>query len=165
MNNDIRKLVDDNWDEIKELITQKAEAEQEPKTIWDLKIEDEEYYYYIPTYGQVCQGVFNNTYDEWARSKGDAFLTREEAEFELERRTIEAIMRKYSRPFKNCNPVDPDDANYCIEHNINNNALKIGSYRSVNLGVLYFESEEIAWKVINEIGEDRLKKYWFGVTE
>lgn len=37
MNNDIRKLIDDNWEDIKELIAQKAEVEQKPKTIWDLK--------------------------------------------------------------------------------------------------------------------------------
>ena len=36
MNNDIRKLIDDNWEDIKELIAQKAEAEQKPKSIWDL---------------------------------------------------------------------------------------------------------------------------------
>lgn len=36
MNNDIRKLIDDNWEDIKELIVKKAEAEQKPKTIWDL---------------------------------------------------------------------------------------------------------------------------------
>lgn len=38
MNKEIRKLIDDNWDEIKELIIEKAEAEQKlkPKTIWDL---------------------------------------------------------------------------------------------------------------------------------
>lgn len=165
MNGDIRKLVDDNWEDIKELIAQKAEAEQKPKSIWDLKKEDIEEYYYICSNGDIVWADFNSCYDEKAREIGNAFLTKEEAEFELERRKTEVIMRKYSRPFKNCNPVDPDDANYCIEHNINNNALKIGSYRSVNLGVLYFESEEIAWKVINEIGEDRLKKYWFRVTE
>lgn len=28
MNNEIRKLIDDNWDEIKELIAQKVEVEQ-----------------------------------------------------------------------------------------------------------------------------------------
>lgn len=165
MNNEIRKLIDNNWDEIKELIAQKAEAEQKPKTIWDFNTNDRDSYYYIDEAGYLRPDWFDEGYFEIRRDLGNAFLTEEEAEFELERRTIEAIMRKYSRPFKNCNPVDPDDANYCIEHNINNNALKIGSYRSVNLGVLYFESEEIAWKVINEIGEDRLKKYWFGVTE
>lgn len=165
MNNDIRKLIEDNWEDIKELIVKKAEAEQKPNTIWDLETKDRKEYYRIEASGFIEDSCFNAIYDKYVREAGNAFLTREEAEFEVERRKIEAILRKYSRPFKNCNPVDPDDANYCIEHNINNNALKIGSYRSVNLGVLYFESEEIAWKVINEIGEDRLKKYWFGVTE
>lgn len=165
MNNDIRELINDNWDEIKELIAQKAEAEQNPKSIWDLEIKGGKEYYRIEASGGIEDSYFEATYDEYVREAGNAFLTVEEAEFEVERRKIEAIMRKYSRPFKNCNPVDPDVANYCIEHNINNNALKIGSYRSVNLGVLYFESEEIAWKVINEIGEDRLIKYWFRVTE
>lgn len=37
MNNDIRKLIDDNWEDIKSLIIEKAEAEQKPKSIWDLK--------------------------------------------------------------------------------------------------------------------------------
>lgn len=165
MNNNIRKLIDDNWEDIKSLIIEKAEAEQKPKSIWDLKKEDGEQYYVLRTTGDINIDNFSSRLDEYIREAGNVFLTREEAEFEIERRKIEVIMRKYSRPFKNCNPVDPDDANYCIEHNINNNALKIGSYRSVNLGVLYFESEEIAWKVINEIGEDRLIKYWFGVTE
>lgn len=85
MNNDIRKLVDDNWDEIKELIAQKAEAEQKPKNIWDLKTED------YMTFIRVAQFHY--------------------------------------------------------------------------LGGPVFASEEIAQKVIDEIGEDRLIKYWFGVTE
>ena len=44
MNNDIRKLIDDNWENIKELIAQKAEAEQKSKsnTIWDLETKDSE---------------------------------------------------------------------------------------------------------------------------
>lgn len=32
MDNDIRKLIDDNWEDIKELIVKKIEAEQKPKT-------------------------------------------------------------------------------------------------------------------------------------
>ena len=44
MNNDIRKLIDDNWEDIKALVIEKAEAEQKPKTIWDLDIEDREEY-------------------------------------------------------------------------------------------------------------------------
>ncbi len=157
MNNDIRKLIEDNWDDIKELIVQKAEAEQKTKTIWDLKTKDEEYYY-ICSDGDIGWADFNSCFGEKVRDIGNAFLTREEAEFELERRKVEAIMRKYSKPFKY------DEYNYCIECNYDN-SLDIGSYRNINDGVPYFESREIAQKVINEIGEDRLKKYWFGITE
>lgn len=159
MNNDIRKLIEDNWDDIKELIAQKVEVEQKPKTIWNLKIEDGGRYYYIPIYGAVCEGTFNTYYDERARGRGNAFLTREEAEFELERRKIEAIMRRYSRPFK------PEEDNWIIEYYYDTDCISVSVYIAINDGVSCFESKEIAEKVIDEIGRDRLKKYWFGVTE
>ena len=159
MNNDIRKLIDDNWEDIKALVIEKAEAEQKPKTIWDLKIEDNEEYYRLYWDGDIGQGAFNTDYDESIRDMGNAFLTLEEAEFELERRKIEAIMRKYGRPFKY------GEYDYCIEYSHNNNTLSIFRYSAASFGIPYFETREIAEKVIDEIGEDRLKKYWFGVTE
>lgn len=161
MNNDIRKLIDDNWDEIKELIIEKVEVEQKPKpkTIWDLKKEDGERYYYITLYGGVCDGIFNTGYDEDARGGGNAFLTREEAEFELERRKIEAVMRKYSKPY------EAGENNYCILYFHDLKTVDVSYYSVTDYGTLYFKAEEIAEKVIDEIGEDRLKKYWFGVTE
>lgn len=159
MNNDIRKLVDDNWDEIKELIAQKAEAEQKPKNIWDLKTEDGEEYYSIESDGKIIQYMFNEAFDEDTRDIGNAFLTREEAEFEKERRKIEAILRKYSRPFKN------GECNYIVVCDTEDNMTFIRVAQFHYLGGPVFASEEIAQKVIDEIGEDRLIKYWFGVTE
>lgn len=159
MNNDIRKLIDDNWEDIKALVIEKAEAEQKPKTIWDLDIEDREEYYGIEPDGRIAQYKFNDAFDEDNRDMGNAFLTREEAEFEAERRKVEAIMRKYGRPFKY------GEYDYCIEHSHNNNTLSIFRYSAASFGIPYFETREIAEKVIDEIGEDRLKKYWFGVTE
>lgn len=159
MNNDIRKLIDDNWEDIKELIVQKAEAEQKPKTIWDLKKEDGEDYYRLYGCGDIDKVVFYTDYDEQARDIGNAFLTREEAEFEFERRKVEAIMKKYSRPFKS------GEFNYHIEYDYGDNTLDIGVYRSISVGIPYFESEEIVQQVIDKIGEGRLKKYWFGITE
>ena len=80
MNNDIRKLIDDNWDEIKELIAKKIEAEQKPKTMWDLKKGDGEDYYRLYSDGDIEQVVFYTDYDEQARDIGNAFLTKEEAD-------------------------------------------------------------------------------------
>lgn len=157
MNNDIRKLIDDNWEDIKELIFKKAEAEQKPKSIWDLDVVNEEEYYYITEGGKIKTTHFDRFYDEKNRSLGNAFLTKVEAEFELERRKIEAIMRKYSRPFED------GKTNYFLVCNRGGKTAEIDYYWSIDCGVPYFESEEIAQKVIDEIGEDRLKKYWFRI--
>lgn len=159
MNNDIRKLVDDNWDEIKELIAQKVEAEQNPKSIWDLEIKGGKEYYRIEASGGIEDSYFEATYDEYVREAGNAFLTREEAEFEVERRKIEAILRKYSRPFKN------GECNYIVVCDTEDNMTFIRVAQFHYLGGPVFASEEIAQKVIDEIGEDRLVKYWFRVTE
>ena len=159
MNNDIRKLIDDNWDEIKELIAKKIEAEQKPKTIWDLKKGDEEKYYRLYNNGTIVLTTFESSMDRLFRYLGNAFLTKEEAEFELERRKIEAIMRKYSRPF-----VD-GKTNYFLACSRDSKAVVVDYYWNIDYGIPCFESKEVAEKVINEIGEDRLKKYWYGVEE
>ena len=162
MNNDIRKLIDDNWEDIKALVIEKAEAEQKPKTIWDLKIEDNEEYYRLYWDGDIGQGAFNTDYDESIRDMGNAFLTLEEAEFELERRKVEAIMRKYSRPFRD------EEQNwylYYSHNNITDTGVVYDAEYEINVGIPYFETKEIALKAMKEIGHGRLKKYWFGVTE
>ena len=159
MNNDIRKLIDDNWEDIKELIVQKAEAEQKPKTIWDLKTKDGEEYYRLYHNGTIVLTVFESSIDRLMRYMGNAFLTKEEAEVMKERRSIEAIMRKYSRPFKF------NKHNYYLVYNRYNKSVSIESYGVFNCGVPCFETKEIAQQVIDKIGETKLKKYWFRIEE
>ena len=162
MNKEIIKLIDDNWDEIKELIIEKAEVEQKPKpkTIWDFNTNDRDSYYYIDEAGCLRPDRFDEGYFEIRRGDlGNAFLTEEEAEFEVERRKIEAVMRKYSKPY------EADEDNYCILYFHDMERVDVNCYSVTDYGMLYFKAEEIAEKVIDEIGEDRLKKYWFGITE
>lgn len=140
-------------EEVKQMI---KEANQgQVKSVWDLKKEDGEKYYCIDSDGAIVQHMFDESFDEVNRGIGNAFLTREEAEFELERRKVEAIMRKYSRPFKN------GECNYIVVCDIENNMVFIRVAQFHYLGGPVFASEEIAQKVIDEIGQDRLKKYWF----
>lgn len=144
-------------EEVKQMI---KEANQgQVKSVWDLKIADGEKYYRLDGEGDVDIEDFNTKYDEQVRDIGNAFLTREEAEFEVKRRKIEAIIRKYSRPFKY------EERNYYIEYQYDRDMLVISVYHYINMGIPYFESEEIAQKVIDEIGEDRLIKNWFRVKE
>ena len=156
MNNDIRKLIDDNWDEIKELIAQKAEAEQKPKTIWDLDINSNAEYYCLCVNGDIEQVVFNTNYDKHAREAGNAFLTREEAEFEAERRKIEAIMRKYSSPFS------PTKSNWYITYDPIVEEVIVRVTNEVILGIPYFK-QGMAEKVIDKIGTEILTHYWFEI--
>ena len=144
-------------EEVKQMITEANQGQV--KSIWDLKIADRETYYRIYGDGDIDKLFFSSDNDEQARDIGNAFLTREEADFELERRKVEAIMRKYSRPFED------GKTNYFLVCNRDGKTTEIDYYWSIDCGVPYFESEEIAQKVIDEIGEDRLKKYWFGVKE
>lgn len=159
MNNEIRKLIDDNWDEVKELIAQKVEAEQKTKTIWDFNTNDRNNYYYIDEVGCLRVDKFNEGYFEIRRDFGNAFLTEEDAEFERERREVEAILKKYSRPFKS------GEYNYVVVCDTENNMMLVRVAQFHNSGSPVFANKEVAEKAIDEIGKVRLKKYWFGVTE
>ena len=161
---ELEEFIKDETRAFEERLRAKAEELQEqmidkPKTIWDLDISNHDEFYLLNGRGYIEDRCFNDYFDSSAREIGNAFLTREEAEFELERRKIEAIMKKYARPFTICK------GNYYIYYDCGMDKVIIDIYYSVSDGIPYFESEEIAQKVIDEIGKNRLKKYWFGVIE
>ena len=70
MREDLKKIIEDSWEDIKELIIGKAEAEQKPKNIWDLKKEDGEEYYVLWTDGSTGRLIFNSQGDEVLREVG-----------------------------------------------------------------------------------------------
>lgn len=146
-------LVDE--DKLKELL-----VNPEPKTVWDLK--DGDKYYLISHYGKVERITWNDDeFDLRRREYGNAFLTREEAEFELEYLKCESIMLKYGRrTFK------PTDINYIIQFDNDDKQAFVDFWRLNQFqGSIYFDTEELAQTAMNEIGEERLKKYVFRVEE
>lgn len=167
MNNieSLKDIIENYSEELKHLPSSEIENLQalledikdKPKSIWDLDIAGGKEYYVLWTDGHIDANDFISHLDEKKRDMGNAFLTREEAEFELERRKIEAIMKKHSRPFKY------EEDNYHLKYFYRSGSICILNSWEFNDGLLYFESKEIARKVIDEIGIDRLKKYWFRV--
>lgn len=146
-------LVDE--DKLKELL-----IKPKPKTVWDLKYGDR--YWYINTINNINYDTW--TKDAWdltVRESGNLFLTYDEAKFELERRKCEAIMLKYGRrTFKY------EDDNYFIRLAYDNKKVFVEVWRTCQFqGSIYFDKEELAKKAIDEIGEERLKKYVFRVEE
>lgn len=167
MNNieSLKDIIENYSEELKHLPSSEIENLQalledikdKSKSIWDLDIAGGKEYYVLWTDGHIDANDFISHLDERKRAMGNAFLTREEAEFERERRKIETIMKKYGRPFK-C-----DEDNWYIECSHYSKHISIDALSEYDCGIIYFESEEIARDVINKIGEDRLKKYWFRV--
>ena len=146
-------LVDE--DKLKELL-----VKPKPKTVWDSEKGDA--YYFIETNGGVYSCYWLADVNDLCRIEfGNVFLTKEEAEFELERRKCEAIMLKYGRrTFK------PRDFNYLIQFDNDDKQVFVDFWRLNQFqGSIYFDTEELAQKAIDEIGEERLKKYVFRVEE
>lgn len=55
---------------------------------------------------------------------------------------------------------------YCIKHGIGSNTIQIDYARSIlEANTDYFKDKEIAQKVINECGQEALKKYYFKVVD
>ena len=137
---------------------------QKPKSVWDLKIGDE--YWYITLLGYVEEVSYQSDDEDINIIKaGNAFLTKEEAEFEVERRKCEAILLKYGT--RDMMSISDDDTNkYFICYNNYVNGIAVNNNQFVqNQGTIYFKTKELAQKAIEECGKERLKKYVFNVKE
>lgn len=134
---------------------------EKPNTVWDLEYGD---YYFIINESCVIERLhWIGKHDSIEmRSIGNAFLTRKEAEFELERRKVETEMlrlggrRVFKKGENNYYIVCDFDSHYDIW--ISNN--KSDGFAQM---MIYFDSNKECMNAIDSIGVDRIKKYIFGV--
>lgn len=130
-----------------------------PKTIWELEKGDE--YWCIDSFGDIYNiNWYNDGVEIHKREIGRAFLTKQDAEFEHELRKIEVIMLKYGR-----RTFSHDCSNYMIRMEVDNSEISIPNCPYYNYGTIYFDTTELAQKAIEEIGKERLKKYYFRTEE
>lgn len=134
---------------------------EKPKTVWDL--EEGEECYSLTICGNVHHGFWDGSSSSIAiRELGELFLTKEEAEFEVERRKIETEMirlggrREFKNGENNYHIVCDFDTHYSIV--VFNN--KVDGFAPMTI---YFDSAKECRNAIETIGEDRLRKYIFGV--
>ena len=147
-------------DEIKALKERIAELEEQAK-------EEQEFPQYGDTYWCINAygGVSKETWDGYDIEKdileiGNGFRTEQQAEFAVEKLKVEAELRKFSRPF------EYGKFNYCLLFDIDGNNFRtdVTSY-CPSQGAIYFESEEKAQEAVSTVGEERIKKYIFGVED
>lgn len=148
-------------EEINNLKNSIGEFEEEAKEAkeWP-QVGDE--YYVIHGFGKICSWKYYGSEEDFNVFRvGNAFKTKEEAEFELERRKVITELKKYSKAY------NPKVKNFCICYSYGEDALfpYLEPLDEPDVGAYYFESEKMAERAINEIGEDRIKKYLFRVGE
>ena len=135
------------------------------KRVEALKVDEQEFpqdgdgYWYIDDYGYILNEKWDGIdFEEFRLEIGNVFKTKEQAEFAVEKLKVEAELRKYSTPFK-------EDENNCfIQINSSHNNIVIDNDECYQTqGTIYYETRKEALLAIDTVGEDRIKKYIFGV--
>lgn len=145
-------------EELKTLKDRIAELEYHARKEQEFPRDGDEYWYM-----GVTGNILTSTWEGFASEKdmleiGNIYETKEQAEFQVEKLKVEAELRKFSRPFKY------GDWNFEILWNNHENNIELDwSGYVVRQSVIYFESGEVAEKAIESVGEERVKKYIFGV--
>lgn len=125
------------------------------------KPNDDVMYYYLSNNGTIREDTWVGLkIDDRRYNFNNVFKIKEEAEFELERRKVIIELEDYAREHndeikKYFIVYDKDDNDLCVDYNCVSSLI--------TLGVIYFSSEKIAENAIKYVGEDRIKKYCFGV--
>ena len=120
---------------------------------------DGDVYWLINTTGETYWVQWRGTeIDNKRLSFENAFKTKEEAEFAVEKLKVEAELRKFSRP--------ASEGSAYIYRLADTNQIGLGvKFYSQSQGTIYFESAEKAQQAIESVGIERIKKYIFGVED
>lgn len=124
-------------------------------------------YFCIDLYADILNTAFyKDNADKTRFELGNIFETKEQAEFALEKQKVYMELKRYAlehNEFK-LDWNDKDQCKWCIGFECG--TLCFYDYYILQYpNQIYFTSEEIAQNAIDEIGEDRIKKYLFEVGE
>ena len=145
----------------------KAE-EQKKSSIWKPKVD--EMYYYIAFDGSLGLYRYEDDYvDEACLALDNCFETKEAAEWEKQHRIVATELKHFVQENDPRPIMEEDWGNSCVrKHYIyyDCEAREIFfSYKNAdkNANQVYASTDEVLEKAIEHIGEERLKKYYFGV--
>ena len=142
--------------------------ESKKKKVWKPKYGDKVYWIYPFSEHGIDYCTFeNNDSDLLAYNMGSIFETKAQAEFELEKRKVEFEIKQYAESHNNAIPLlCVEKTRYHIWLDANDKKIKVGfTWCLWNQGVIYFTNEEDCRNCIEQVGEERIKKYIFGVEE
>jgi len=119
-----------------------------------------------------CGGIMNSEwYDDRIDSEfykiGNCFKTKEEAELELERIKVKTELRRFAEENNECEIdwKDKKQEKWFISYNCKEEIINPICAYDFCICNIYFTSEEIAKQAVSYVGEERLKKYYFGIED
>ena len=136
----------------------KREELEQDKTPIGWKPEEGENYYFANANGKIVQLCNNTEFDTKVIKHTRVFKTRKEAEFEAERMKVMRELEKFAGEFVE------DEYKWCICWDWEENSIDTDYSLRFTYAELYFETMEKAKQAIKAVGEDRVKKYYLGVT-
>lgn len=166
-NNNITVNMENLSQEERTALLSLIEKANKPKNkVWNP--EENETYYYSYSDGHIEKATCDNrNMDKNRYAIGNCFKTKEEAEFALERQKVITELKRFALEHNDkeidWNNIEQRKCFLSYQHD--KNIIFIDFYYSVQIYNIYFTSEEIAQAAIKEIGEERLRKYYFEVKE
>lgn len=93
------------------------------------------------------------------------FKTKEEAEFRLEQIKVYYELKNFAD--ENNDEFDwtnQEQFKYYMDYSYSKNKLSLHVWQTIrDIGQIYFSSRELVKQAVEKVGEDRIKKYLFGV--
>ena len=110
---------------------------------------------------------FNDDIDNLRWKFGNVFKSQEEAQFVVEKHKVEVELQRYADEHNECEIdwEDEDQAKYCICFDNKFKKLDTNCNYVSQENNICFTSREIAKQAIQAIGEDKIKKYYFGMED
>lgn len=154
-------------EEREQLMSLIKKANQPPKNRW--RGEKNDVYYSITGDGRIVDNrESESTCDNVVYQFGNYFKTKEEAEFELNKRLVYQELKDYALEHNEMG-IDwknNEQEKWVVSYE---NQIKCFAYfiKCVfsDIGQIYFSSRKIAQEAVKTIGEDRIKKYLFNINE
>lgn len=132
------------------------------------KSKNYEYYYYIRMTGNIDCFTWNGgNIDTFLYLTNNCFKTGEEAEFHLEKLKVYHELQLFADEHNE--KIDWNNikqTKYVFLFDYKDNKIIHDTSRFLRrMGSIYFSSKELAEQAIKKVGEDRIKKYLFGVED
>ena len=161
----LENLTTEEREQLMKLVEKGNKKPVEKQKVWKPELGDT--YYFTWSDGEIDSHKWEgNVGDNFRWMVGSVYKTEEDLKFAIEKRETEMMLQRYADENNEdgFDILDEDTEKIHIEYCLDNSRLDFDSYGSYLFGnVVYFSSEDIANKAIESVGEDRIKKYIFGV--